>query len=520
MLKKKYLFIILLLLIPYITFADKVKTSKCVKLEKIDLDENDILDVKTQDKLFFNYYGKCIDSKIIKEILATISKYYINKGYITTKPYIKEQNIDDGQLDIFVLKGIIENIVEEKSGKSSKKIKTAFLLQKGKALNLRDLETSLEMINRVPSINAKFDIKPGSEQGNSIIEIIEKKSTPFHLQIGATDEGNIEDGDPYLTANASIDNPFKINDIFVFRLNGTKIQKEYQGNKAIELNYTFPLGSFLYEIVYFKYDYNSEIVGINDIYNTSGETRGGKFKINKIFFRNQTNKLKLTLGVEYKNTKNFFSNELIEVSSYKTTLAQVDLSHTHMRSWGQIISRYGFYAGTDWFGARDDSYFTNISSSNEAKLQFIKYTLDTNIYFFFKDNSYQLNSNIHAQYTNDFLYNNNKLSIGSYYTVRGYQNSLYGNRGIYTYNDFIKTFYPNFSGKFLQTISPSIGFDYGYIDCQEDNKNSCGDLSGATIALKTDAKFITIDLALSKSLIKVKEFKDDTLLRYNFLIKF
>ena len=375
------------------------------------------------------------------------------------------------------------------------------------------------MINRVPSINAKFEITPGSKQGSSIVRIIEDKSFAYHLQIGATDEGNIEDGDPYLTAIASIDNLFEISDILTFKLNGSKIQKEYQGNKALELNYTFPLGSFLYEMVYFKYEYDSEIVGLNDIYHASGETRGGKFKINKTFYRNQKNKFKITIGVEYKNTKNFFSNALIEVSSYKTALAQVDLLHTNMQSWGQIISRYGFYAGTDWFGARDDSYFANLDSSNQAKLQFKKHTLDTNIYFSFTDKSYQINSNIHAQYTNDFLYDNNKLSIGSYYTVRGYTASLYGNRGIYIHNNLIKTFYPNLSNKFFQTLLPSIGFDYGYIDCQDDNKNSCGDLSGATIALKTNSKFVTIDLALSKSLIKIKNLENDTVFRYNFLIK-
>jgi len=48
-------------------------------------------------------------------------------------------------------------------------------------LNLRDLETSLEMMNRVSSSQSKFEIVPGDKEGQSNIKIKTEKSSPYHL---------------------------------------------------------------------------------------------------------------------------------------------------------------------------------------------------------------------------------------------------------------------------------------------------------------------------------------------------
>ncbi len=166
------------------------------------------------------------------------------------------------------------------------------------------------------------------------------------------------------------------------------------------------------------------------------------------------------------------------MSSYKTTLAQVDLIDTYYASWGQISNTLSYYRGTNWLGARDDSIF---GSGVEEKLQFTKFSFDTRLLYNLPIATYQLNSNAHIQYTNDLLYDNNKLRVGSYYTVRGYEASYYGNNAYYIRNDFIKQFYPNLSAYFLQTISPFIGLDYGSVKCETNTEGSCGSLTGVEI---------------------------------------
>ncbi|MDA3946724.1 MAG: POTRA domain-containing protein [Helicobacteraceae bacterium] len=499
----------------------QTKVASCIRLKHIDLDENDILNHDSQDELFKDYYSQCIDSNRLKAILNDISRFYIDAGYITTKPYLKEQDVLDGQLDISVLRGYIENIVNAETKESNWKIKTAFILQKGEILNLRDLETSLEMVNRVPSSNSRFEIMPGTSQGQSIVQIKENDALPYHLQLGVTGEQAINDNNPYLTALFSIDNLLNINDILSINYNGSKVQKDYQSNLGGEVNYSFPIGSYLMEYVWFMTTYDQAVLGINDTYSTNGETKGSTLRISKIIFRNQKNKLKLAGSLQYKDTKNYFSDVLIDVSSYKTTQFQVDLTHTYLQNWGQINTTYSFYKGTDWFGARKDSFFNSeIDNTSQAKLQFTKYTLDTNIFYAFLDRSYQINSNIHFQYSPDYLYDNNKLRIGSYYTVRGYSSSYYGNNGGYIKNDLSKTFYTDIAPYAFTAISPYVGIDYGRVQCQRDNENICGALVGSALGLKTSAEHVDTDFSWNKPLSKIDGLNLSTLFRFNINVKF
>jgi hemolysin activation/secretion protein len=508
---KRFLMVLMLVL------TLNLQAKDCIKLKQIDVDDSEILDSKTKEELFKDYIGKCLDTTVFKKILNATSKYYIDNGYITTKPYLKEQSILDGQIDVSVSKGIIENIVDANTSKTNDKIKTAFALQKDNLLNLRDLETSLEMMNRVPSIDAKFEIKPGTKHGSSIVEIKTKETFPLHLNIGATGEKNVYDDSMYLTAVVSLDNPLKINDILTFSNNGSRVQQDYQSSSGKELNYSFPIGSYLVEFIWFDFLYKQRVLGLNDTYVSEGTTIGSTLKVSKILFRNKANKIKLALSLQHKNTKNYFSNELIDVSSYSTTLGQIDLTHTYVRDWGQLISTYSFHRGVDWFGARNDSYFTG---NTEEKLQFTKHTLSEYLYYYLPNRTYQINSNLHIQYSEDLLYDNNKLRVGSYYTVRGYESSYYGDTGGYLKNDLIKTFYPDFNPTYIETISPFVGIDYGHVSCQAKNKLACGDLVGSAVGFKTDSQKVSTDFTLSRALKKVENSEIETLFRYNLNVKF
>ncbi|MGD9718619.1 MAG: ShlB/FhaC/HecB family hemolysin secretion/activation protein [Sulfurimonadaceae bacterium] len=498
------------------TYEYKQSVPICIKLKRIDVDEFNVFSQDKKKDLLTQYLNTCVNEELIKSILQTISQFYINKGYITTKPYLKEQDINDEQLDISISKGVVEKIIDSKTKEPNGKIYTAFVGQKGELLNLQDLETSLEMINRVPSINAEFDIKPGTYNGSSIIEVDIKDERSYHLRLGATGENNAYDDNPYLTADASIDNLFNLNDILTFRLNGSRIQRDYQSTSGQEVNYAFPIGSYLFDVTWFNFKYDQPVLGINDTYISSGKSNGVNTRISKILFRNQKHKLQGAFNLQYRNSKNYFADQLLEISSYKTTLAQIDLTHTYLQTWGQIISTFSIAQGTDWLGARSDS---DPLSDSDTKLQFTKYNFTTNLYYYLPDPNYQINTTFHIQHTPDLLYDNNKLQVGSFYTVRGYSASYYSNNGWYIRNDALKIFYPNLDTNYLQSISPYIGLDYGAVEC-DTNVLHCGSLTGSAIGIKTQAEIINSEFTWSRALSDVIDTADRNLFRYNLSFKF
>jgi hemolysin activation/secretion protein len=297
------------------TIEKKEKEIPCFQLKQIDLGENELFSKDKQKELLEKYIGNCIDAQLLKDILNTVSAYYIDEGYITTKPYFTPQNIKDGQVDIAVSKGYIKDIVHSETNSSDGRIATAFMFQKGGVLNLRDLETSLEMINRVPSYSSKFEIKPAQEVGQSIVSINTNKTRPYRLMLGVTGEKQDYDDNPYLNADLSIDNLLNINDILTIRYNGSKVQSYYQSNTGTEIDYSFALSSYVLSYTWFEYKYSQAVLGLNDTYRSSGDTVGSNLKISKVLHRNQNNKLEAAVSLQYKNNKNYFSNQLIDVSS-------------------------------------------------------------------------------------------------------------------------------------------------------------------------------------------------------------
>jgi len=488
--------------------ATKQGADGCIRLKHIHLhDTTGLLNNNDQQTIFSNYLGKCIDGQLLQTIIYNTSSFYMQRGYVTTRAYLKKQSITDGNIELHILNGRIETIVDAQSHLTNSRIKSAFTFQKGNTLNLRNLETSLEMMNRVSSSSATFNIKPAPTSGMSTVEVVSHDTSPYHLKLGIGGRKNLNDKNLYMTAEVTLDNPFNINDILKVNYNGSKVQKAYQSNNGTEANYSFPIASYLLEIVGTDFSYRQGVNGIHNTYLSAGNTQGLRVRLGKILFRNQRNKFHAAISVLHKNTKNYFSNQLIEVSSYRTSLVQLDLSHTYMGSWGQIISTYSYYQGTDWFGARTDNYISaETGKPSQAKLQLIKHSLDTNLRYIFNETGYSFNSNAHIQFSNDLLYDNDKLTVGSDYTVRGYSSfNLYGNNAWYIKNDLSKTWQTHISPALLQNISLAVGLDYGQVKCESDNLSSCGTITGTAISLSSQGKNLHTNLVWSKPLKKINQ---------------
>lgn len=501
----------------------KKKTPKCIELKKINIDENVIFDLKSQNQFFQKYVdNKCIDGKILQKVLHEINQYYFDKGFVTTKPYLMPQNIKDGIVDVNVSVGKIEKIIDSKTKETTRNIKVAFIGQENEVLNLRDIETSLESINRTPSSKSTFKIKPSSLKGYSVVALdTAHPQAPYDFTIGASGSKSFNDKNPSLISTLSLYNLLEINDIFKFTLNGSYIQKEYQSSKGHEINYSFPIGSYIVELIKSYSTYKQGVDGINDTYYSKGKTDGYKLRVSKIIYRNQTNKLQTALSINHSDRKNYFNDIELETSSYKTTKVQLDLIHTWLQNWGQIATTYSISQGKDWLGARGDDYrYGENDFSSDASLEFTKYVVDSNLYYSLYP-SYSIVSNFHYQYSPDNLYSADRLSLGSDYSVRGYSGEYFGNTGWYLHNDFIKDLALNLSKPLLKNLSFVAGVDYGKIHCQEENSDTCGEMIGSGVGFRTSAKHFTTDLAWNRPIKKLNnEFDRDTQFKWTVTMKF
>jgi len=140
-------------------------------------------------------------------LLADIIKAYVDKGYISVRSYLKDQELNSGRLEIIVVEGKLEKIILEDNKKHSINIKGAFSWTVGKPLNIRDIEHGLSQINRIVFNKPTMDIGVGTSPGGSAITIANDPSFPLHCSISYNNLGSAGISRDQATATISADNP-------------------------------------------------------------------------------------------------------------------------------------------------------------------------------------------------------------------------------------------------------------------------------------------------------------------------
>ena len=130
----------------------------------------------------------------------------MDRGYVTSKVYLKPQNISGGVIEIYAIEGKVEDFKND-----DLYIKSAFFNQKEDYLNLRDLEVGIENINRLKSNSAKLKLEPGTQPGLTIIDVENNKSAfPINGYVNYNNFGSNPTGEHQFALNTNIENLLNI----------------------------------------------------------------------------------------------------------------------------------------------------------------------------------------------------------------------------------------------------------------------------------------------------------------------
>ena len=178
------------------------------------------------------------------------------------------QNISLGEVKLHAIEGKVSSILPSKSY-----INNVFLEQKDDFLNLRNLETSIELINRLPSNHATMKLLPSSKTGYTDIHIENNTTSRINGSIGINNFGTKKTGKVQGSFSLSLDDMFGINDQLSINLNSTDKHFSDESSVGDSYYYSFPIGHFLNTISYRKTSYEQLIpAGISN-YESNGNTK-------------------------------------------------------------------------------------------------------------------------------------------------------------------------------------------------------------------------------------------------------
>ncbi len=125
-----------------------------------------------RDALIKPFQGKCLGVAQLNELLKAITDHYIDKGLVTTRAYLPQQDLSKGDLQVLVIEGKLENLRSDAaSGLSDRELAMAFPGKEGELLNLREIEQMVDQLNRLPSNQAQMELTPGQAVGGSDVVV-------------------------------------------------------------------------------------------------------------------------------------------------------------------------------------------------------------------------------------------------------------------------------------------------------------------------------------------------------------
>ncbi|WP_115938905.1 ShlB/FhaC/HecB family hemolysin secretion/activation protein [Aestuariispira insulae] len=481
------------------------ESERCIQVDRIRVLNADIVSDADIAQITDPLRQSCLKTNQLQQLLQQLNDLFRDAGYVTSRAYLPEQDLQDGILIIQVLQGTISNMTLGEGRRADRwQLYFAFPTSEGEVLNIRDIEQGLEQMNRLASNNATMSIEPGQEAGTSVVAVTNKTSRPFRVEIGRDNSGTNSTGILRDTANVYLDNILGINDgwSFYFSKNARGVRQTRRSNSATG-TFTVPFGysTLTYTSSYYSYKTLSE--GDTQSFFYSGLSTSDMLELSHVAHRDQSSKTRIDLGITRKRARNFVDDSR-QSSSRNLAIGHLALAHSRRAFDGVLSAEIRHERGMKILGAKEDD---PDQDHGEAKAQFRKWILEAAYSRNFSlDENMALawSSSANWQYAQDGLFGSEQIGVGGLYSVRGFrEDSLSGDTGGYWRNELALNGIDQDWGLFepvVGSITPYVAFDMGRVLTNRGDANEKGTVSGWSVGLRNDARYFRFDLQFSQGL--------------------
>lgn len=424
-----------------------------------------------------HYEGQCVGKQGIDVLIKGLSQAILARGYVTTRVLVPEQDLSTGTLKLSLIPGTIRHVrfADEKLRGTWK---TAFPTRDGEVLNLRDLEQGLEQMKRVSSQDVSMQIVPGDLPGESDVVLDVKRSKPWTVVASIDNSGTRATGKLQGNLSVGIDNPLGLNDM----LNVGVSQDLEFGDKRLGSHgwngfYTIPWGYWAATLSASTNTYYQQIAGVNQTFIASGNSKTVDFKLARVLARSQNDVFGGYFRLSRRFGQSFIEDTEISQQRRNNTIIELGVTDRHYFDGAQFDGSAAYRQGVGGFGAQDDILAAGAGPTYRFKMA----VLDANLSvpFAIGKQPFRYVGTFHGQYTGNTLYYLDDMTIGSRYTVRGFdgETMLASSRGFYWRNELQMPI-----GQTGQAIYA--GLDYGRVWGPQPIALVGTQLAGAVIGVK------------------------------------
>lgn len=480
--------------------ATAAPNGQCVQINTIRLQGASRLKPKESAALFSPFLQRCLTAVELNQILQSVTDYYLDKGFITTRAYLPQQDLSTGELIIQVFEGKVEEI------KSGDKVTDAELsmisaFKVGDILNIRALEQSLDQINRLPSRQVKFDLQPGENVGGSQVVFNGEKTKPWRVGLNRHNDGQRNTGQQQWGVSLGWDSPLGLADQFNIRGSQDVAGEKFKHSASHGLSYSLPAGWWTFNYSYNHSYYRTLTQGNGFSFMLDGVTTTQAINAERVLHRDSVSKTAISFGLSHLNASNYLDNTRLDVSSQRLTEQQIGINHGRRVGNAFVNVDFGYQRGIGALDAQRKSP----SYSWTPQSRYKKYTLTASYLHPFQlfNENFNFESVLSAQRSEDVLFSPQRFSIGGLYSVRGFKDqSVTGDSGYYLRNQIRWTRPVLWEPlrPFIQEYSLATAYDMGSIRSDKYNNEQSGRLSSYAFELSARGANFALSLTSAHSL--------------------
>ncbi|TAL95800.1 MAG: ShlB/FhaC/HecB family hemolysin secretion/activation protein [Paraburkholderia sp.] len=422
-----------------------------------------------------HYRGQCVGKTGIDMLTKGLQQAILSRGYVTTRVLVPQQDLSGGTLVFALVPGVVHQLrFADPATRGT--WKSAFPARDGDLLNLRDLEQGLEQMKRVASQDVDMQIEPTDTPGESDVVISVQRLKPWTFVASVDNSGTDATGKWQGNVSLGIDNPLGLNDVFTVGANqDLSFGNKSLGSHGFNGSYSVPWGYWTATLSGNTNTYYQQIAGVNQTFVSSGNSQTAALRLARVLSRSQSD----VFGVEFQLSKRFGESFIddtdIPQQRRNNTFIEAGLTDRHYFGASQFDGTLAYRQGIGGLGATPDPY------ADGPTYRYHMAVLDANLSvpFAIAQQGFRYVTTVHGQFTDDTLFYLDDLTIGSRYTVRGFdgETMLAAEKGFYWRNELQMPI-----GQTGQTLYA--GIDYGRVFGPNTTFLAGTQLAGAVIGIR------------------------------------
>ena len=476
--------------------------SRCFPIKTIELQGAEHLPAPERERLLKPYTDQCLGVSQLNALLKDLTDFYIDKGLVTSRAYLPQQDMSKGQLQVLVVEGKLEGVKGADNSKlSDRELAMAFPGKSGEILNLREIEQAVDQLNRLPSNQAQMELTPGDAVGGSSVLVKNNPQKPWRASLSRNNDGQKSTGEQQWGTGFEWDSPLGLADQLILRGGHDAVSDHQKTSKNAMLYYNVPWGWWNFSYSYNQSDYRSVVQGDGFDFKQTGDSENHQLRAERVIHRDAVSKTSLNVGLSHLRTNNYIESSRLEESSNRLSELQLGINHGRRIGSAFVNVDVGMQNGTGAFDAQGN----HNPRPGVPDARYRKYTATVSYLqpFTLWGESFSFTSLATGQRSEDVLFSPQRMSLGGSSSVRGFKDQqLTGDSGGYWRND-LRWSRPVTLG-WLRPVfgeyGASVGYDQGVIRNGRYNGEVHGRVSSNSLELFARGQHVSTSVTFAHSL--------------------